>query len=256
MADSQTMTRPSATGPPEGGPTISPRRSLPGGRAVVGAFLVVLAAVGTFGAYLRATAAPATTYLVATETLEVGRVLTDGDVSSLFTSVAVDLPEDQAARTVQASQRQQLVGTVVLAPVAADDLVLVSALQPVGTAESGVQLSFSLPPDRAVGGEVAVGERVDIIGTFNLGGQESQTRMVARQVTVVAAPDTTDGISGGRVLMTVQVPDLATAQELQHAVDVADIAILRGADADDADPEPVAGIADPAGDDAGDGSAP
>ena len=60
-----------------GGRTIRPRRSLPGGRAVVGAFLVVVAAVGTFGAYLSATAAPSTSYLVAARSFQLGHVITE-----------------------------------------------------------------------------------------------------------------------------------------------------------------------------------
>ena len=224
-----------------GGPTIRPRRSLPGGRAVIGAFLVVLAAVGTFGAYLQATSVPATTYLVASRELTVGTVLGDDDVAALR-EVAIDLPDDQAARAVRASQRGALVGTVVVAPVAPDDIVLVSMVQPVGTANAGVQLSFSLPPDRAVGGSIAVGERVDVVATFATGQGGTTTSIVARQVAVVSAPAASEGIGGGRVVLTVQVPDLATAQAVQHAVDVADVALLRGAAPDAPLPAPVGGI--------------
>lgn len=249
MPEAPTAVRPAPTTPSETGSDIEPRRSLPGGRAVVGAFLVVLAAVGTFGAYLQATAAPSTSYLAATGPVEVGRVLTTDDVQRFFEPVAVELPEEQAARTVRASQVDGLVGTVVVAPVTEGDLLLVSSVQPVGTAEAGVQLSLAVPPERAVGGDVAVGERVDVIATFpGRGDVGTVTRVVARQVAVVATPDDGDGLGGGRVVLTVRVPDLATAQSLQYAADVAEIAILRGADAEAADPAPELGASwDPAG---------
>ena len=243
MADTTTIPR-QADDRLDGGPTIRPRRPLPGSRAVVGALLVVLAAVGTFGAYLQATAAPTTTYLVATAELRVGQVLDEGDVSAMR-AIAVELPEEQAGRAVPAGSDGLLVGTVVVAPVNPGDLLLRSAVQPVGTAASGVQLSFSLPPDRAVGGSVAVGERVDVIATFSRGQGETSTEIVARQVTIVAAPPASEGIGGGRVVLTVQVPDLATAQAIQRAVDVADVALLRGADPDAPDPRPADGVQRP-----------
>ena len=229
MADTQTASRDTLPGGDVTGPSIRRRRPLPGGRAVVGAFLVVLATVGVFGAYLQATAAPGTSYLAAGADLDVGRVLTEADVATLV-PVPVDLPDEQASRTVRASQRDALVGTVVVAPVVAGDLLLVSAVQPVGSAEEGVQLSFSLPVDRAIGGSVAVGERVDVVATFDSGGSGggTQTRLVARDVAVVRAPGASEGLDGGRVLLTVQVPDLVTAQAIQFAVDEGRVALLRG----------------------------
>lgn len=236
---------------------IAPRRRLPGGRAVVGAFLVVLATVGTFGAYLQATAAPSTSFVVATDAIAVGTVLTESDVVTSFTEVGIDLPEEQAARTVRASQREALIGTVVVAPVGPGDLLLRSAVQPVGTAATGVQLSFAVPPDRAVGGDVNVGERVDVIGTFRDDRGRTTTSVVARQVVVVATPSSADGIGGGRLTLTVQVPDLATAQSVQHAVDVADVAILRGASPTSPDPSPVTAVGSTAsGAETSDGGAP
>ncbi|MFT4745728.1 MAG: hypothetical protein ACI9AD_001583, partial [Nitriliruptoraceae bacterium] len=50
--------------------------------------------------------------------------------------------------------------------------------------------------------------------------------------------DESSGIEGGRAIITVQVADLATAQLLQHAVDVAEIALVRGASPETSDPQP------------------
>lgn len=245
MADAPTLPRhaepPSSDGE---GRTIRPRRSLPGGRAVVGAFLVVLAAVGTFGAHLSATAAPSTSYMVATTTFAPGHVITEDDLvggSAGFRSVAMDLPDELARRafTESPASAQRLLGQVVVAPIAPDDLVLASQFADVAAAGNGVVLSFSLPTDRALAGRVEAGERVDLVATFaGVGVGGSETRLVARDVTVVAASAGTEGLNGGRVTLTVEVVDLATAQAVQHAVDVAEVAVLRGADRDAPVPAP------------------
>lgn len=231
MSDAPTLPRPTPTVPDEAR-TIRPRRSLPGGRAVVGAFLVVLAAVGTFGAHLTATAAPTTSYLVAARGFEIGHVLTASDLTEEgLRAAAMDLPTEQAARVLPADDatRADLVGRVVVAPIAAGDLLQHSALAGATEAGDGVTMSFSLPVDRALAGRVGPGERVDVLATATGAGRVgSETRVVARQVTVVAVLAAGDGLNGGRVTLTVEVPDLATAQVLQHAVDTAQVALLRG----------------------------
>ncbi len=242
MADPTTLQRAATSPPPDDGRTIRPRRSLPGGRAVVGAFLVVVAAVGTFGAYLTATAAPTTSYMVATRGFELGHVITEADLvggSAGFRSVAMDLPTELAARahTSDPASAQRLLGQVVVAPIAPHDLVLASQFADVEAAVDGVVLSFSLPTDRALAGRLRAGERVDLVATFtgaDVGG--SETRLVARQVSVLEVAAGGEGLNGGRVTLTVEVADLATAQSVQHAVDVAQVAVLRGGDADDASP--------------------
>jgi Flp pilus assembly protein CpaB len=244
MDDATVLTPPAPPAPRagvmQGGAQVRPRRSLPGGRAVVGAFLVVIAAVGTFGAYLSATAAPTTAYVVATQPLRVGQTLTELDLADLFTTVAMELPEAQALRAIAAADvTAVLTDTVVVAPVAAGDLVTRSVVTSITTATEGVQLSFSIPSDRAVGGSVRPGERVDVIATFRGSSTDGgETRVVARQVVVVSTGDESSGIEGGRAIITVQVADLATAQLLQHAVDVAEIALVRGASPETSDPQP------------------
>lgn len=247
MAEAPPMPREATSPDQTTGPTIRPRRSLPGGRAVIGAFLVIVAAVGTFGAYLQATAAPSTSYMVARSDLQIGDVIEEGDLvggDARFLAVPMDLPETQASRAFTSSARdaQQLLGQVVVAPVRAGDLLTRSMFIAVAEAGPGVSLSFSLPFDRALAGRIGAGELVDVIATFPAAGSTpSETRVVARGVSVIAAPSASDGINGGRVTLTVEVPDLETAQRIQHAVDTAEVAILRGADPDSTTPAPATG---------------
>ncbi len=252
MTDAPPIPRPTAadvreSGREKTGREIRPRRSLPGGRAVIGAFLVVVAAVGTFGAYLSATAAPDTSYLVATRTFEIGQVIEEADLVGAeagFRAVPIDLPEEQAARalTSDPAVAEGLLGRVVVAPIVAGDLLQQTHVVTAADAGSGVTMSFSLPADRALAGRVGAGERVDIIATYpTVGANGSETRLVARNVTVISAQSGGEGLGGGRVTLTVELPDLVAAQAVQHAVDTAEVAVLRGSDTDAPTPEPTVG---------------
>lgn len=249
MADATTLPRSTTVDDHDAGRTIRPRRSLPGGRAVIGAFLVVVAAVGTFGAYLSATAAPDTSYMVATRTFQIGHVIEEADLvgaDSGFRAVPIDLPDEQAARalTTDAADAEQLLGQVVVAPIGTGDLVQRTQFVDVADAGEGVTMSLSLPVDRALAGQVRAGERVDVMATYTgAGGDGSETRLVARNVTVVTVLAGGDGLNGGRTTLTVELPDLAAAQRLQHAVDTAQVAILRGGDVDAETPVPTTGEA-------------
>lgn len=253
MSDATTLPRQHTADDQEARRTIRPRRSLPGGRAVIGAFLVVVAAVGTFGAYLSATAAPDTSYMVATRTFEIGDVIGEDDLvgpGAGFRGVPINLPDEQAARalTSDAGDAEQLLGQVVVAPIEAGDLVQRTQFVDAADAGDGVAMSLSLPVDRALAGQVGAGERVDVIATYARAGADgSETRLVARDVTVVTVLAGGEGLNGGRVTLTVELPDLATAQRLQHAVDTAQVAILRGGDAEAAAPEPTTSEAAPTG---------
>ena len=205
--------------------TVRPRRPLPGGRAVVGALLVVLAAVGTFVAYLEGTGPPETRFLVAEADLRPGQVLTADDVESSFRAVAVELPPEQATRALAAASADQLVGATVLAPVVVDDLVSASSFARPGDAGPGVSLSFPIAAERAFAGRVVAGEQVDLLVTLG-----DATRVVARQVRVADVVGGGDGIGAGSLVLTVLLPDLATAQEVLSAADNGRVALTRGAD--------------------------
>ncbi|TML58120.1 MAG: hypothetical protein E6G17_12765, partial [Actinobacteria bacterium] len=63
------------------GRAVRRRRSLPSGRALVGGLLVAIAAVGVFGAWLSATAAPTSSYVVARHDIAPGHRVTRADLA-------------------------------------------------------------------------------------------------------------------------------------------------------------------------------
>lgn len=220
---------------------IQPPRGLPGGRAVVGALLVAGAAVATFAAYLDASAAPSTSFVVATAEVEPGTRLTSMDeVSSRFGTIALELGGEVSDRLIPAQAVDELVGRVIVAPLQPGDLLSRSQLVADGGVEQVQTLSFSLPRNAAVGGALQAGERIDVLATFG-SGDSAYTSFVVRGVPLlrVTAPDGGTAGSGSELTLTVAVTELVDIQALGHAVNTASVFVTRstaGTDGRDAAP--------------------
>ena len=235
MADVTSMTE-QGNGPASGvpGPAPSPRRirpprSLPGGRAVVGALLVAAAAVATFAAYLDATAAPTGRYVVATATIEPGtRLRSLGDVGERFGTVALELSSEVAARAIPASDVDALVGRSLVAPLQPGDLLTWTQLAEDSGVDEAQTLSFALPRNAAVAGLLQPGERIDVLATFG-SGDSAYTAYVVRGVPLlrVAAADGGPLGDSPEVTLTVAVSALREVQALGHAVNTAEVFVTR-----------------------------
>jgi pilus assembly protein CpaB len=236
VADPGTMT---TTGPPvgaehaDGGSRAVRRpRTLPGGRAVVGALLIAAAAVGVFAAYLDATAEPDTSYLVAQASIAPGTRLEDvGTIASLFQARAIDLAPDLAARAIALEDAESLVGRVVIAPVEPGDLLVRSGLVADGGVADATKLSFSIDRADAVAGTLEPGERIDVLATYG-SGDAAYTAYVVRGVPLLAvsrdaAGGGLGGGSGGPLTLTVAVTAAEDVQALAHAVATADLVVTR-----------------------------
>lgn len=215
----------------DGHPAREVRRSrrLPGGRAVVGALLVTTAAVATFGAYLNATAEPTTTYLVALETLDPGTRFDDVDqATAVFGSATVDLPDPLRARAIPVADIESLVGQVLVAPLGRGELVTRTAVVDDGGVAPAQTMSFAITRTAAVGGALRPGERVDVLATFG-SGESSYTTYVVRAVPLLGVT----GLDGGTIdgsselILTVSVGDPVQVQALGHAVNTADVFVVR-----------------------------
>lgn len=227
-------------------------RRLPGGRAVVGALLVTAAAVTTFAAYLNVTAEPTTSYLVALETLSPGtRFEQVEDVSAAFGSATVDLTSPLDERAIPVSEIESLVGRVLVAPLERGDLVLRTVLVDDRGVAPARTMSFAISRTAAVGGVLRPGERVDVLATFG-SGDASYTAYVVRGVPLLRIT----GLDGGSVegsselILTVAVTDPVAVQALGHAVNTADVFVVR-AGAYGADDSGTPGAFRPSADDPG-----
>lgn len=203
--------------------TVRPRRGLPGGRAVVGAFLVAAAAVGTFAAYAQATATPDQRWVVASGDIAPGTVLE----ASHLALVAIDLPERVAGRAVSEDRVPQLLGTVPVAPLEADDLILDSAVAATGDVEATFVLSIPVARSRALQGALWQGQTVDVIATYTRSGQAAETRTVVEGARVVEVSGGDGGLGQSTIVLTLGVQTAEQVRELAHASVVADVSIVR-----------------------------
>jgi hypothetical protein len=214
------------------GRSVRRARSLPGGRAVVGALLVAAAAVGVFAAYLNATAEPATRYLVARAAVEPGtRLDSIGTVADLFESRAIELDADLAQRAVRLEDAESLLGRLVIVPLDPGQLLARSGLVADGGVADAHKLSFAVDPSAALAGVLKVGERLDVLATYG-SGEGAYTAYVVRGVPLVARSGEGGGGGlgaggGGPLTLTVAVTAPEDVQALAHAVATADIVVSR-----------------------------
>jgi pilus assembly protein CpaB len=236
VADPGTMTTsgpPVRAEPPERGTRAVRRtRTLPGGRAVVGALLIAAAAVGVFAAYLDATAEPDTSYLVAREPIAPGtRLESGGTLASLFQARAIDLAPDLAARAIALEDAESLIGRVVIVPLEPGDLLVRSGVVADGGVADTAKLSFPIERADALAGTLRPGERIDVLATYGA-GEAAYTAYVVRGVPLLAISGDAvgtglGGASSGPLTLTVAVTAAEDVQALAHAVATADLVVTR-----------------------------
>src|SRR5581483_7181914 len=105
------------------------RRPLPGGRAVVGALLVTVAAMGTYVAASGANADPRHPYLVARADLPLGHRITRGDLAAGRMQLPAYLSRGHAFSPAEA---RRVIGAVTLGPIARGELIQAATLSPPG----------------------------------------------------------------------------------------------------------------------------
>jgi Flp pilus assembly protein CpaB len=196
------------------------RRTLPRGRAVVGGFLIAVAAVVTFWAYSGASRAPRQWYVVAAHALVPGTRIGPADVRA----VALDVP-DAGARAQLFGSAAAVIGASVLAPVPAGALVETSAVVGRAGAPGTSEISVSLDRSHAVGGTLKPGEFVDVLSTFGQGASSSTVVMVPH-VEVIA---TAFGDSGTDVIV-LAAPDGNAAEAIADAENATQLTLVRAAE--------------------------
>ncbi len=148
-------------------------------------------------------------------------------VASMVAWVEVESTTDLAAPLVVRSELGNLLGRIVSAPLAAGDLVVESLLN-LPAAPSELR-SFSIPvaPAHAVGGDVSVGDIVDVIATV-----DGVARYVAIGAPVLSVPSTERrGLAGPGDFFVVVAVDADTALILAGAIESSaiDLVVSTGA---------------------------
>ncbi len=178
---------------------------LPGGRAVVGGFLIAASAVGIFAAYTAAGSGPAGSYVVVTDDLGSGERLSTANLAV----VPLDLPPDQ--HRLAFTDPAVLDGATALAPLTAGQLVQTSDVAKPAGGPDRAQISLSLDPGSALGGDPGLlgpGERVAVIVTYTQAGSP-ETDTVSADAEVVRVLGAGERGAGGiTVVLAVPPSDL------------------------------------------------
>jgi len=219
---------PEAGGNGAGGRPLAPRHALPGGRAVLGGFLVALAAVGIFAAYTGATADDSEQYVVAHQELPLGHRLVEGDLTRL----PMELPPALEARAYK--DASTLVGAVVIGPVGRGELVQASDVLAREGAPVCREISFPVESARAVNGQLKAGELVDVLASYG-SGNDAYTTAVVRGARVVhrSEPQGALGDSADEVI-TLSITNRGDALAVAHAANAGSLTLVRAAGPDGA----------------------
>jgi SAF domain len=214
------MRKRSDAGAPRAGPRpVARRRSLPGGRAVVGGLLVALAAVLTWVAGSRPAGPTGAPAVVARRSLGAGSRLTAADLSVR----RIDLPPDVSARTF--ASPGAVAGAVAVAPIAAGELVQASSV--VAHAPDGYELAIPTDGTGLVDG-VAPGERVDVLATYGSGAEAFTVAVVLGAVVIdvpASAPDAFGAVAAP--VLTVAVHSRDDALAVTHAIHAGAVTLVR-----------------------------
>jgi Flp pilus assembly protein CpaB len=214
-------TRLNAEAVPDGARPLRRRRPLPGGRAVVGGFLVAAAVVGAF-ATSSLSSAHRVGYVVAARLLVPGERLVPADLALVPMQLSPALSDRLAFRSVA-----ELSGAVVVAPLRPGELVQASDVVagPPGGADR--ELSFPIPVARALNGELSPGDRVDVLATYGT-GSGATTVLVASAVRVVALAAAPGALSSGDTdVVTLAVGSAAEALAIAEAADAGTVLLVR-----------------------------
>lgn len=194
------------------------RPSLPGGRAVLGGLLMAVAAIGVFLAYSGASSGPPHAFVVAERDLDVGEVLTVGDLRV----ERGELPD--RARDGTFATAESIDGRTVIAPIAAGEIVQSSALTDDRDEVRGLEVQLTLPRDQVAVGRLKRGERVDVFATT-----DDETALVASAIPVVSIATGRDGslTSEREVAIVVAAPTRDVVAALIHAQRTGEVTIVR-----------------------------
>jgi Flp pilus assembly protein CpaB len=204
-----------------GGPSehrITPRRGLPGGRAVLGGLLVAVAAIGIFVAVTGSGDGPGTAFVVAARDLDAGTVLGADDLRT----VPMDLPHSVQGRAF--TQVSDVTGAVTVGPLSAGELVQAGGLT---TGTDVPTFSVSLPEADADAGSLVRGDRVQVFATYG-SDTSGTTEVLSQDATVVSVRKADDSVTAtGEVVVRLAVRSAEERSAIINATVTGRLALVR-----------------------------
>ncbi len=204
--------------------TLLPRRNLPSGRAVIGALLLTLSGLGLYVANQAATAPPHSTWIVARHRIPNGHRITALDLGLAPMQL---IGETEA---VSFSDPADVIGHVALSDLGPNELVQHSDIarhrQATG---SGRRLTLELTRAQALDGQLATGDRVDIIATST---EPGSTRLIVNGALIAGVnAGSTDSVgSSASMRVALVVADEDAAQLIIDASEHGKVTLIVAAD--------------------------
>jgi Flp pilus assembly protein CpaB len=203
-------------------------------RSIVGGLLVTAAMLGTLVMSDRSDRPP-DTVLVAQRDIRVGEPLTAHDVVARRAT----LPDDARSGTV--SDPSVLDGAVALAPLQAGDLVRASAVLSAGSSDAAAtahEYALAVERERALDGDIARGERVDVLATYGT-GDGAYTVVTASRAEVIDVGEASGGLGeGDRLVVVLGLGDGGEVIQTAHASVAATVTLVRATRAGPSDEVP------------------
>lgn len=206
------------------GPSLAGGAHRLSGRALVGGLLIALATVGAL-LLSGAKEESLVPVVVATEVIEAGTPLGP----DLLETVEMALPEALINNTF--GQVDVLHGTVARSHLEPGDLIqrgsIITATAAQRLAAPAREISLRLESDRVVDGNLENGDRIDVLATYGTGAS-AYTVVVLSDAAVLSVRALDSSLGSSRtVVLTLALPSRADTVALAHAVDVANVTIVR-----------------------------
>jgi Flp pilus assembly protein CpaB len=189
---------------------------------LIGIALLVVSAVGYIAVAARSQT-HSSEVVVAAHNLPAGTRLTTSDLRLVKLSAGQEL----LAQLVPSSDETALVGRRLAAPAFGGlPVARESVAQPGG---GPAAFTLTVAALHALGGNLAIGDRVSVLATFTSPSGAATARVIARHLVVLAVGQPPTGIdqSSATVAVTVALPDPGVASELALANTVGKIDLLR-----------------------------
>lgn len=189
---------------------------------LIGIVLLAVAAVGYIAVAARART-QRSEVVVAARNLPAGTRLTSSDLRLVELSAGKPL----LAQLVPAAGESALLGRRLASPVLAGLPLGQGSIAPPGGGPAAFTLTVSAL--HALGGNLAVGDRVSVLATFSSASGAATARVIARHLVVLAVGQAPSGIdqASATVAVTVALPNPSMASELALANSVGKIDLLR-----------------------------
>ena len=202
---------------------IDGRLRLPDARVGVGVLLVAVSVLG--GLRLSGASESSVAVLSAGSSLASGHQIEARDL--VLTSVSVEA--SVGATLIRAEDQRSVIGRVVARPIQSGSLLTTRDLG--RSNESLREITVPVTPEHALGGAAEPGDIVDVLATFDGGGDTARTIIVSSRAEVVSTlrPEQVFGGAGGVTALTLAVPN-DDAMFIVFAMRTGEIDILRSAD--------------------------